>query len=191
MLLPRAAGDLHHPHWALGLAHRKSLDGETAQRRSPKAKAGAASTRGGASGQWGLGVALGRPCPRLEGARPFSPSQVLRLRALLPFPASLSGAGPALARWQSLFEVGLSKSALGQRLVWGHSAHSLGWARRTQETQLPRCQGASAADPAWGSCPDLQGYPGAVGPLRQGHPLGGGLGHWAPCSLFLPGAQGV
>ena len=91
VLLPRAAGDLHHPQWALGLAHRKSLDGESAQRRSPKAKAGAASTRGGASGQRGLGVALGRPCPRLEGARPFSPSQVLRLRALLPLPRGARG----------------------------------------------------------------------------------------------------
>ena len=101
------------------------------------------------------------------------------------------GAGLALARWQSLFEAGLSTSAFRQRLVWGRSAHSLGWAYRTQETQLPSCRGASAADPAWGSCPDLGECPGAVGPLHQGHPLGRGLGHWAPCSLFLPGAQRV
>lgn len=53
LCLPRAAGDLHHPHWALGLAHRKSLDGETAQRRAPRPRQGHGPPGVWASGQRG------------------------------------------------------------------------------------------------------------------------------------------
>lgn len=74
----------------------QSLDGETAQRRSPKAKAGAASTRG-VRRSVGPGVALGGGPARLRVLWPFLHPRSQCLRALLPFPAaqwSRPGPGP-------------------------------------------------------------------------------------------------
>lgn len=68
----------------------------------------------------------------------------------------------------------------------GGSAHSLRWARRAQRPSSQACQEASAVEPAWGSCAEKLWVW-----VHQGHALGGGLGHWAPCPLFLPGAQGA
>lgn len=100
-----------------------------------------------------------------------------------------AGGGAGLACWPwwpSLLEGVPSKLVLWPGLVRGGSAHSLRWARATQRPSSQSCQGASAAEPAWGSCAEkLWAW------VHQGHALGGGLGHWAPCPLFLPGAQGA
>lgn len=196
----RPAGRLHRPYRALGLPHRQvSGRGESAQLRKPKAKGRGCVRQGGETPEEPPGS-----CPRLgAGDGPF--------RVLGSSPHCPVHPRPSVCVWLRLAQSPQARRVPRVRgrgwwwprsaspsprspagLVQGPLCSQLRVGSRDPAGPAPQaCRGATAVEPALGPS-------GRVGAgvlelrawvLGQEIPLGGGVGHWAPCPPFLPRSQ--